>query len=364
MVKGYKVFESDWTCRGFQYEVGKTFVEDVTPSVCSCGFHFCEHLIDCFLYYTFDPKNKVAEVVALGDVDRGDNKSCTNKIQIVRELSWIEVLNLVNTGEGCTGLRNAGDCNTGNDNNGDYNTGYGNEGCYNTGDHNTGNFNTGNNNIGGRNTGNHNSGTYNTGYYNTGKNNSGDRNSGIGNSGSGNSGNKNSGSFNTGDFNTGCYNSGDMNTGDHNSGDFNSGEFNSGDNNSGSWNTGNYNSGDFNECDYSNGCFNTADHKIYLFDKPSEWTYRDWLSSKAYFILMQMPSSILESVHWTNMTEEEKKKHPEAEKTDTYLRECDATEKRKEWWGSLSYDDKAIVTSLPNFDKNIFRLMTGINIDE
>ena len=28
-VKGYKVFNPDWTCRGFQYEVGKIFEEDV-----------------------------------------------------------------------------------------------------------------------------------------------------------------------------------------------------------------------------------------------------------------------------------------------------------------------------------------------
>ena len=31
-VKGYKVFNPDWTCRGFQYEVGKIF-EDVVIEV-------------------------------------------------------------------------------------------------------------------------------------------------------------------------------------------------------------------------------------------------------------------------------------------------------------------------------------------
>ena len=31
-MKGYKVFKPDWTCRGFQYSVGKTFEEDMTPS--------------------------------------------------------------------------------------------------------------------------------------------------------------------------------------------------------------------------------------------------------------------------------------------------------------------------------------------
>ena len=67
-MKGYKVFEPDWTCRGFQYEVGKTYEEDVTPRVCERGFHFCKKAADCFSYYLFDPKSKVAEVIALGEL--------------------------------------------------------------------------------------------------------------------------------------------------------------------------------------------------------------------------------------------------------------------------------------------------------
>lgn len=59
IMEGYKVFEPDWTCRGFQYEVGKTFEEDVTPSCCNRGFHFCKELKDCFNYYPFNPDNKV-----------------------------------------------------------------------------------------------------------------------------------------------------------------------------------------------------------------------------------------------------------------------------------------------------------------
>ena len=43
-VKGYKVFEPDWTCRGFQYEVGQVFEEDVVPECCERGFHFCKDL--------------------------------------------------------------------------------------------------------------------------------------------------------------------------------------------------------------------------------------------------------------------------------------------------------------------------------
>ena len=126
-VKGYKVFNPDWTCRGFQYEVGKIFEEDVKPSCCDRGFHFCEKAADCFSYYNFNSENRVAEVIALGEVDTDGKKSCTNKIQIVREIPWQELLTIVNTGKDCTGL-----CNTGNRNTGDWNKSSFNTGCFNT----------------------------------------------------------------------------------------------------------------------------------------------------------------------------------------------------------------------------------------
>lgn len=126
-VKGYKVFNPDWTCRGFQYEVGKIFEEDVKPSCCDRGFHFCEKAADCFSYYSFNSENKVAEVIALGEVDTDGEKSCTNKIQIVREIPWQELLTIVNTGKDCTGLCNTGNRNTGNWNKSSFNTG-----CFNT----------------------------------------------------------------------------------------------------------------------------------------------------------------------------------------------------------------------------------------
>jgi hypothetical protein len=136
-VKGYKVFNPDWTCRGFQYEVGKIFEEDVKPSCCDRGFHFCEKAADCFSYYSFNSENRVAEVIALGEVDTDGKKSCTNKIQIVREIPWQELLTIVNTGKDCTGL-----CNTGNRNTGDWNTGDWNTGDWNKSSFNTGCFNT------------------------------------------------------------------------------------------------------------------------------------------------------------------------------------------------------------------------------
>lgn len=112
-VKGYKVFNPDWTCKGKQYTCPGTFEEDVNPSVCNVGMHFCQNAADCFRYYDFDPNNHVAEVIAHGTVAEDDNKCATNKLEIVREIPWAEVLEIVNTGKACTGRCNSGDWNSG-----------------------------------------------------------------------------------------------------------------------------------------------------------------------------------------------------------------------------------------------------------
>ena len=140
-VKGYKVFNHDWTCspngNTKQYTCPGKFEEDITPVRCGRGMHFCRKASDCFNYYNFNPENKVAEVVAYGDIVEEGDKLCTNKLEIVREIPWQELLTIVNTGKGCTGFGNTGgwntgDCNTGNWNTGDWNTGDWNTGCFNT----------------------------------------------------------------------------------------------------------------------------------------------------------------------------------------------------------------------------------------
>ena len=140
-VKGYKVFNPDWTCspngNTKQYTCPGKFEEDITPVRCGHGMHFCRKASDCFNYYNFDPENKVAEVIAYGDIVEEGDKCCTNKLEIVREIPWQELLTIVNTGKGCTGLENTGNWNTGN-----WNTGNRNTGDWNTASYNTGCFNT------------------------------------------------------------------------------------------------------------------------------------------------------------------------------------------------------------------------------
>ena len=269
VIRGFKVFNSDWTCRNKQYTCPGAFEEDVTPSVCDRGMHFCKKAADCFNYYSFNPENKVAEVIALAErtVEDGD-KCATNYLEIVREISWQEVLEIVNTGKGCTGL------------------------C--------------------------------------------------------NSGNRNSGDWNSGDWNSGNRNSGNRNSGNRNSGD---------------WNSGDWNSGDWNKCSFSNGCFNTVEPKIYLFNKPSDWTYRDWLNSDARYLLNQIPGDVLEYVWFEDMTDEEKTAHPEAKTTGGYLKQLDNSECGSIWWRGLNDYEKSIIKAIPNFDKEIFKEITGVDVD-
>ena len=325
-IKGYKVFNPDWTCRDFQYEVGKTYKHDGNIDLCGSGFHFCIEAVDCFNYYVFDSENKVAEVVATGLVETGDDKSVTNEITIVRELEWHEVLKLVNTGKECTGYRNSGNGNSGNGNSGDWNSG----------DWNSGNGNSGD----------WNSGDWNSGY----------RNSGNGNSGNGNSGDWNSGDRNSGDWNSGYRNSGDRNSGDWNSGDWNSGDWNSGNGNSGDWNSGDWNSGNGN-----NGAFCTEEPKIKIFDVESDMTLSEWRNTEAAQILnLNFENNVW--IYSENMTDEEKEQHPTHETTGGYLRVFSFKEACKNMWNDLTDREKEVIKSIPNFNEDKFEEITGIRI--
>ena len=156
-IKAYKVFSPDWTCKGFQYEVGKSYHED-NIKICKKGFHACLKLSDCFSYYDFDKKNKVAEVELSGEIQRDNSfKCCASDITIVKELPWEEVLTLCNSGNCNSGNGNSGDCNSGNSNSGNRNSGDWNSGNGNSGDSNSGNWNSGN----------WNSGDWNSGFFNT-----------------------------------------------------------------------------------------------------------------------------------------------------------------------------------------------------
>jgi hypothetical protein len=347
-MKGYKVFNSDFTCRGFQFEEGKEYQQNSPPVICQSGFHFCLLAQHCFSYYGFDPNNIVCEVEALGEtVTHGeDSKIATNHIRVIRRLSWDEVLQVANSGKDNTGHSNSGNRNSGN---------------WNSGNRNSGNQNSGNWNSGDRNSGNWNSGYRNSGNWNSGNRNSGNQNSGNWNSGNRNSGNQNSGNWNSGDRNSGNWNSGYRNSGNWNSGNWNSGNRNSGNQNSGNWNSGNRNSGYQNSGYRNSGAFCLDNDPIlYLFDKPSKLRVKEWENHRAVQLMYNLNPTIWVPVYV--MSDEDKVQNPKYGTTDGYLKTITLKEAWADLWGNLSDEDKAVFTSLENFDADKFYHITGIRV--
>ena len=82
---GVKGFNKDMTCKGMQYEEGKTYKIEGDPICCEKGYHFCENPIDCLEYYGPDT-SVYHEVEALGKIDtdkkNDDTKIATNEIKI------------------------------------------------------------------------------------------------------------------------------------------------------------------------------------------------------------------------------------------------------------------------------------------
>ena len=230
-IRGYKVFNHDWTCRGFQYKVGETYEHKGNISICERGFHFCRDIAKCFNYYDFNPNNKVAEIEALGNVESDDDKSVTDKIKIVREISWEEMLRLANSGKGNMGLENSGS---------------------------------------------HNSGWYNSGSYNS-------------------------------------------------------------------------------------GFFNTKDATVKLFNRNTKYKYDTIANCKGIKVLEWN----YENNWWiysNNMTEDEKKEHPEHETLGGYLKAIPYKDACKLMWDKLDDDEKQAVKEIPYFDADVFEEITGIDV--
>ena len=98
-MKAYKIFNNDWTCNGFQYEVGKTYHIEGELEMCHNGFHACEKLHNCFEYYACVPWNKIAEVELSGIIlGLDENKQCSESITIIKEISFDDIGKIIKDG--------------------------------------------------------------------------------------------------------------------------------------------------------------------------------------------------------------------------------------------------------------------------
>ena len=132
-IKSYKGFNSDMTCRDFQFKVGKEYEQKGNIEACENGFHACENPMDVFGYYP--PSNsRYCEVEQSGSIDRGEDKIASSKIRIQCEIGLSGIIkagvkfildkvnwkndNTTNTGDRsaatntgyCSAATNTGDC--------------------------------------------------------------------------------------------------------------------------------------------------------------------------------------------------------------------------------------------------------------
>ena len=134
-MKLYKGFNKDMTCRGYQFEEGKTYTHDGDVELCKSGFHACENPLDCFTYY--NPADSIFREVEMEEVSperNNDSKVAGKTIKIGARISFGKMVQIAvdyinshvdkskqqqvmegdcsaasNTGD-CSAASNTGDC--------------------------------------------------------------------------------------------------------------------------------------------------------------------------------------------------------------------------------------------------------------
>ena len=83
----YKGFNTDLTCRDFQFQIGETYTHEGKVEACASGFHACENPLDVFNYY--NPTLRFAIVECSGEINKesnSDSKIACGSIHIKAEI--------------------------------------------------------------------------------------------------------------------------------------------------------------------------------------------------------------------------------------------------------------------------------------
>ena len=90
-VIAYKGFNSDLTCRGFQYKIGEKYSCDEKIILCGTGFHACEEPLDVLLYYD-KPDSRYCIVEQSGEIikcEHNNTKQVSSEIKIIKEIDLV-----------------------------------------------------------------------------------------------------------------------------------------------------------------------------------------------------------------------------------------------------------------------------------
>ena len=87
-VIAYKGMKSNMTCKGFQYEIGKSYKTD-KAELCECGFHACLNPIDVLDYYPKYLSSRYFKVKLSGEITKcsmWDTNVAATEITILEEI--------------------------------------------------------------------------------------------------------------------------------------------------------------------------------------------------------------------------------------------------------------------------------------
>jgi hypothetical protein len=92
-VIAYKAFDKDLKCRGFQYEIGKTYEHSGKVIACESGFHAVENPLDMWSYYPLT-ESRFCTVELSGELERhsGDSKIASGRITVRAEIGLPQII--------------------------------------------------------------------------------------------------------------------------------------------------------------------------------------------------------------------------------------------------------------------------------
>ena len=136
----------------------------------------------------------------------------------------------------------------------------------------------------------------------------------------------------------------------YNSGNYNSGNYNSGDSNSGNSNSG----------DSSSGWFNTIQPMMRLFNKETSMTVTE------FYQKCRLPNTSglqhIVFVPTNKMTKNEKNNNPNHTTIGGYLKVVSYKAMWRKFWEKTTASNRKLFLQLPNFNKKIFKQITGITV--
>ena len=92
-IRTIKGFDHEFKCRGFKYEVGKTYTANGKIELCSNGFHAIRNDINPLVVLEYYEPVRIGKpsryciVDCSGDIEYGEDKLCCSKIMIVEEIT-------------------------------------------------------------------------------------------------------------------------------------------------------------------------------------------------------------------------------------------------------------------------------------